>query len=250
MGGGATKLAGMKLTFGSANNKVPDAGPHLPEMIWFRIRLYVIYCNNPITGFLFHLQFTSCGSIPHTHQPQETADQPPKFYRPPGVPFGSVHFTDYSPNPAYSEFTLEEILIYNPEARTRETKTIYREGAKIIIPPLLFRDKYNHLPAYLVPMTPPLTPQSNRLQESVVANESTFTQIFGVMYITLTSLIDLMVPISGPWALLGKLLYYIVKLAPILWWALPVGPVGCPPASSQETPTGWIPDSDTVTKSF
>ncbi|KAJ9085065.1 hypothetical protein DSO57_1017424 [Entomophthora muscae] len=102
---------------------------------------------------------------------------------------------------------------------------------------------YNYLPAYLVPMTPPLTLQPDCLQESVVANESTSTQIFGVMYITLTSLIDSMVPASGPWALLGKFLSYIVKLAPILWWALSAGPTGRPPVSSQEPPTGWIPDT-------
>ncbi|KAJ9074963.1 hypothetical protein DSO57_1001437 [Entomophthora muscae] len=148
-------------------------------------------------------------------------------------PYGPVHFTEYPPNPAYSEFTLEEILIYNPEARTRETKTVYRKGNKIIIPPLLFRDKYNYLPAYLIPMTPPLTLRPNCPQESVAANESTSTQIFGVMYITLTGLIDSMVPASRPWALLGKSLSYIVKLAPILWWALLAGPAGCLPESSQ-----------------
>ncbi|KAJ9079110.1 hypothetical protein DSO57_1038875 [Entomophthora muscae] len=92
-------------------------------------------------------------------------------------------------------------------------------------------------------MTPPLTLQPNRPQESVATNESTSTQIFGVMYITLTGLIDSMVPVSRPWAVLGKLLSYIVKLAPILWWALPAGPAGRLPASSQEPPTGWIPDS-------
>ncbi|KAJ9049975.1 hypothetical protein DSO57_1018863 [Entomophthora muscae] len=92
-------------------------------------------------------------------------------------------------------------------------------------------------------MTPPLTPRPNHLQESVAINESTSTQIFGVMYITLTGLIDYMVPVSGPWAFLGKLLSYIVKLAPVLWWALPAGPAGCLPVSYQEPPTGWIPDT-------
>ncbi|KAJ9066935.1 hypothetical protein DSO57_1004698 [Entomophthora muscae] len=92
-------------------------------------------------------------------------------------------------------------------------------------------------------MTPPLTLRPNRLQESVVANESTSTQTFGVMFITLAGLIDSMVPVSRPWAVLGKLLSYIVKLAPILWWALPAGPAGHLPASSQEPPTGWIPDT-------
>ncbi|KAJ9066621.1 hypothetical protein DSO57_1007696 [Entomophthora muscae] len=91
-------------------------------------------------------------------------------------------------------------------------------------------------------MTLPLTLQPNRPQEFVTTNESTSTQIFGVMYITLTGLIDSMVPVSGPWAVLGKLLSYIVKLAPILWWALSAGPAGRLPASSQEPPIGWIPD--------
>ncbi|KAJ9063954.1 hypothetical protein DSO57_1035517 [Entomophthora muscae] len=92
-------------------------------------------------------------------------------------------------------------------------------------------------------MTLPLTLQPDCPQESVAANESPSTQILGVMYITLTGLIDSMVPTSRPWALLVKLLSYIVKLAPILWWALPAGPVGHLPTSSQEPPMGWIPDS-------
>ncbi|KAJ9051299.1 hypothetical protein DSO57_1005885 [Entomophthora muscae] len=178
-----------------------------------------------------------------TYSPQETPDQPPELYHPLGAPFGPVHFTEFSPNTAYSEFTLEGILIHDPEARTRETETVYREGIKIIRPPLLFCDKYNYLPTYLVLMTSHLIPQPNRLQKSVTADESTFTQIFGVMYITLTSLIDSMVPTSRSWALLGKLISYIVKLAPILWWALPAGPAGHPPASFPDPPTGWFPDN-------
>ncbi|KAJ9077543.1 hypothetical protein DSO57_1015735 [Entomophthora muscae] len=95
-------------------------------------------------------------------------------------------------------------------------------------------------------MTPPHTPQPNCPQESVATDESTSTQVFGVMYITLTRLIDSMVPTSRPWAVLGKSLSYIVKLAPILWWALPAGPAGCLPASSQEPPTGWIPEMESI----
>ncbi|KAJ9067126.1 hypothetical protein DSO57_1003038 [Entomophthora muscae] len=47
--------------------------------------------------------------------------------------------------------------------------------------PLLFQDKYNYLPAYQVPMTPPLTPQPDCPQESVATIESISTQLFGVM---------------------------------------------------------------------
>ncbi|KAJ9056569.1 hypothetical protein DSO57_1031644 [Entomophthora muscae] len=96
-------------------------------------------------------------------------------------------------------------------------------------------------------MTLPLTPRPNRLQESVATNESTSTQIFGMMYITLTGLIDSMVPVSGPWAVLGKSLSYIVKLIPILWWALPAGPAGRQPPSSQEPPlVGSLKNPDTI----
>ncbi|KAJ9076629.1 hypothetical protein DSO57_1024285 [Entomophthora muscae] len=94
----------------------------------------------------------------------------------PIAPYGPVHFTEYPSNPAYSEFTLEEILIHDPEARTRETETVYREDTKAIIPLLLFRNKYNYLPAYLVPMTLSLTPQPKHMQESVTASKSTSTQ--------------------------------------------------------------------------
>ncbi|KAJ9076659.1 hypothetical protein DSO57_1023987 [Entomophthora muscae] len=92
-------------------------------------------------------------------------------------------------------------------------------------------------------MTPPLTLRPNRLQEPAAPGESTSTQIFGVLYITLMGLIDSMVPSSGPWAILERSLSYIVKLAPILWWALSSGLVGCLPASSLEPTTGWIPGS-------
>ncbi|KAJ9061957.1 hypothetical protein DSO57_1015599 [Entomophthora muscae] len=85
-------------------------------------------------------------------------------------------------------------------------------------------------------MTLPHTLQPNRPQDSVATDESTSAQIFGVMYITLTGLINSMVPTTGPWAILGKLLSYTVKLAPILWWALPAGPVDRLPASPQEPP--------------
>ncbi|KAJ9073289.1 hypothetical protein DSO57_1018005 [Entomophthora muscae] len=85
-------------------------------------------------------------------------------------------------------------------------------------------------------MTPPLTLWPDCPQESMAASESTSTKLFGAMYIILTGLVDSMVPSNGPWAILGKPLSYIVKLAPILWWALPSGPMGHLPASSQEPP--------------
>ncbi|KAJ9065469.1 hypothetical protein DSO57_1019377 [Entomophthora muscae] len=71
-------------------------------------------------------------------------------------------------------------------------------------------------------MTPHVTMQPDHLQETVIANEPTSTHLFVILYITHTGLVDAMVPTNGPWAFL---------LAPILCWALPIGPAGCPPAS-------------------
>ncbi|KAJ9053594.1 hypothetical protein DSO57_1022739 [Entomophthora muscae] len=183
---------------------------------------------------LYHIQFDH--SVPATadNYYQEATDQPPKLYHPPGVPYSPVHFNEYPLNPDYAEFSLEEIILNNPEAQTRETELIGCEGTWITVPPLLFRNKYNYLPVYLVPMTPPLTPRPDRPQEPEAPGESTSTQIFGVLYITLMGLINSMMPYSGPWAILRKSLSYIVKLIPILWWALLSGPAGCPPASSPE----------------
>ncbi|KAJ9077227.1 hypothetical protein DSO57_1018769 [Entomophthora muscae] len=139
------------------------------------------------------------------------------------TPFGSVHFTEYLPNPAYVEYNLETILIANPLAQTRETEYIGREGKWYKRLPRLFKDKQNYLPAYFVPMTPPLTPQPNCPMETPTAAKTMYTQLFGVLYITLTGIVDTMVPNSEPWSFLGQSISYIIKLAPILWWALPSG---------------------------
>ncbi|KAJ9051820.1 hypothetical protein DSO57_1001067 [Entomophthora muscae] len=79
-------------------------------------------------------------------------------------------------------------------------------------------------------MTLPLTPRPDRSLEPPAAAKTTSTQIFGVLYITLTGLVNSMVPNSGPWSLLRQSASYIIKLAPILWWALPAG-LGAPTLS-------------------
>ncbi|KAJ9080514.1 hypothetical protein DSO57_1024117 [Entomophthora muscae] len=92
-------------------------------------------------------------------------------------------------------------------------------------------------------MDPPVTLRPDRPQEAVIVNESTSTQLFGIRYIVLPGLVDSMVLTDGPWALLGKLFPYIVKLAPILWWACLSGLVGCLPASFSEPAAGWLPET-------
>ncbi|KAJ9088080.1 hypothetical protein DSO57_1026731 [Entomophthora muscae] len=74
----------------------------------------------------------------------QTADPHQALYCPPGAPFGPVHFTKYPPNPAYSEYNLETIIIANPLARTRETEYIGHKGKRIDMPPFFFKDKYNY----------------------------------------------------------------------------------------------------------
>ncbi|KAJ9086236.1 hypothetical protein DSO57_1006438 [Entomophthora muscae] len=204
--------------------------------LWFEqilpyLVLVIFYLNSG--------QVDNQAAAPSRDQP---AKLPQALYRPPGAPFGPVHFTEYPPNLAYLEYNLETILIANPLARTRSTKYIERKGKRIEIPPYLFKDKYNYLSAYFVPMTPPLTPRLDHLLKPTTVAEATSTQLFGVLYITLTGLIDSMVPNSRPWSLLGQSVSYIIKLAPILWWALLAGlaaPHSEPPNASTYD---WLPE--------
>ncbi|KAJ9067160.1 hypothetical protein DSO57_1002229 [Entomophthora muscae] len=189
---------------------------------------------------IFHLN-PSQVNHPAAALPQDQpAELPQALYCPPGAPFGPVHFTEYPPNPAYSEYDLETILIANPLARTRETKYIGHKGKWYKRPPRLFKDKYNYLPAYFVPMTPPLTPQPDRPLEPTAAAETTSTQLSGVLYITLTGLVDSVAPNSRPWSLLGRSVSYIIKLAPILWWALPTGSAAPHPNPPNASTYDWL----------
>ncbi|KAJ9064068.1 hypothetical protein DSO57_1034316 [Entomophthora muscae] len=192
---------------------------------------------------IFHLNSSQVDHKATAPSGDQPADPPQALYCPPGAPFRPVHFTKYPPNPAYVEYNLETILIANPLARTRETEYIGREGKRIKVLPLLSKDKYNYLPAYFVPMSSPLTPQPDFPIEPSTAAETTSTQLFVVLYINLTGLMDSMMPNSGPWSLLGQSVSYIIKLTPILWWALPTDlavPFLEPPNASSYA---WLPEN-------
>ncbi|KAJ9053134.1 hypothetical protein DSO57_1027312 [Entomophthora muscae] len=75
-----------------------------------------------------------------------------------------------------------------------------------------------HMPGFLKVLTP-LT--------SDATGQS--TQFLGVPYLTLTGLIDSALPAAGPWAVAGKALFCLVKLGPIIWWAMPI-PASAPPS--------------------
>ncbi|KAJ9056112.1 hypothetical protein DSO57_1036402 [Entomophthora muscae] len=91
-------------------------------------------------------------------------------------------------------------------------------------------------------MTLPLTLQPNRPVDPPTAMETTSTQLFGVLYITLTGMVDIVVPNSGPWSLLGQSVSYIIKLVPILWWALPNGLVVPRLELPNASTYAWLPE--------
>ncbi|KAJ9072267.1 hypothetical protein DSO57_1029341 [Entomophthora muscae] len=99
-------------------------------------------------------------------------------------------------------------------------------------------------------MTPPLTPRPDCPLEPPAAAETTSTQLFGVLYITLTGLVDSMVPNSGPWSFLGQSTSYIIKLAPILWWALPTGLAVPHPKLPNASAYDWLPDNKDLEAAF
>ncbi|KAJ9054454.1 hypothetical protein DSO57_1014293 [Entomophthora muscae] len=74
-------------------------------------------------------------------------------------------------------------------------------------------------------------PLKPKLTISTPISDSTgqSSQFLGVLYLALTGLIDSASPAAGPWAVAGKALSYLVKLGPIIWWAMPV-PVSAPPS--------------------
>ncbi|KAJ9077046.1 hypothetical protein DSO57_1020309 [Entomophthora muscae] len=71
--------------------------------------------------------------------------------------------------------------------------------------------------------------------------------MFEVLYINLTGLVDSVVPNSGPWSLLSQSLSYIIKLAPILWWALPASLTAPHPKPPNASTYEWLPDTLLVT---
>ncbi|KAJ9054883.1 hypothetical protein DSO57_1009813 [Entomophthora muscae] len=205
--------------------------------LWFeQILPYLVL----LIFYLNSIQVDHQATAPSGDQP---ADPTQALYCPPGAPFSPMHFIKYPPNLAYVEYDLETILIADPLAKTRETEYIRHEGKWYKRLSQLFKDKYNYLPAYFVPMTPPLTPQPDCPTETPTAAETMYTQLFGVLYITLTGMVDSMVPTSGPWSLLGQSMSYIINLALILWWALPAGLVQPHPKLPNASIYTWLPEN-------
>ncbi|KAJ9055678.1 hypothetical protein DSO57_1001120 [Entomophthora muscae] len=70
-------------------------------------------------------------------------------------------------------------------------------------------------------------------------------KLFGIVYITLTGVIDTIVPAASLWLWVGKSMSYLIKLAPILWWALPTQSATCQfPNAIKPANQGWFPDTN------
>ncbi|KAJ9074366.1 hypothetical protein DSO57_1007215 [Entomophthora muscae] len=167
----------------------------------------------------------------------------PAVFCPPGAPFGAVHFTDYPLKPKYKDYTPEKIIELDPLARIQSAVRYNRQGLWIFSTPKLFRGKFNYLPAYNVYMEPPVTPKPMPASSPNLPTNHT-SKLFGIVYITLTGVVDTIVPAAGLWSWLGKSASYLLKLAPLLWWALPAkNPAQVTSKTGRPAAREWVPDS-------
>ncbi|KAJ9070528.1 hypothetical protein DSO57_1007152 [Entomophthora muscae] len=133
-----------------------------------------------------------------------------------GASFGSVYFTEYPLNPEYMDYTKDNILAWDPLARTKKLTRYNWKGPWYVTKLCLFRDKCNFLPAYQLDMKPPVTPKP--IPPSATKHPLDHTnKLFGIVYFTLTGVIDTIVPAASLWSWVGKSMPYLIKLAPILW---------------------------------
>ncbi|KAJ9051935.1 hypothetical protein DSO57_1039156, partial [Entomophthora muscae] len=71
-------------------------------------------------------------------------------------------------------------------------------------------------------------------------------KLFGIVYITLTGVIDTIILAAGPWSWVRKSVSYLFKLALLLWWALPAKNLAWViPGNNRPAAQDWIPDSTT-----
>ncbi|KAJ9071677.1 hypothetical protein DSO57_1034547 [Entomophthora muscae] len=93
-------------------------------------------------------------------------------------------------------------------------------------------------------MEPPVTP---KLMPASLPNLPTdhTGKLFGIVYITLTGVVDTIILAAGPWSWVWKSASYLLKLAPLLWWALPArNPAQVIPKNNRLAARDWIPDTE------
>ncbi|KAJ9058995.1 hypothetical protein DSO57_1006768, partial [Entomophthora muscae] len=93
-------------------------------------------------------------------------------------------------------------------------------------------------------MEPPVTPKPMPASApDLPANHN--GKLFGIVYITLIGAIDTIILAAGLWSWVGKLASYLLKLAPLLWWALPARNLAqVTPENNGLAAQDWIPDTD------
>ncbi|KAJ9060303.1 hypothetical protein DSO57_1032203 [Entomophthora muscae] len=95
-------------------------------------------------------------------------------------------------------------------------------------------------------MEPPVIPKPMPASAAELPLDHT-NKLFGIVYITLTGVIDTIVPAAGLWLWVGKSMSYLIKLAPILWWALPTqSETRQFPNTSKPANQGWFPDTGNI----
>ncbi|KAJ9059846.1 hypothetical protein DSO57_1037268 [Entomophthora muscae] len=167
---------------------------------------------------LFHLCTDTISPTAPAITSADSTDPLLALFHPSGTPFGPIHFTKHPLSLAFSRFILENIFLDNLlcHAMSCKHETFGREE---------YWYTGHKQPSYHVFGThdPFCDTQPNHPQDLGITNETTSTQLFGVIYITLTGLMDSTVLCSVLWSLIGWYLSYIIKLVQILWWALPNG---------------------------
>ncbi|KAJ9058103.1 hypothetical protein DSO57_1015899 [Entomophthora muscae] len=91
-------------------------------------------------------------------------------------------------------------------------------------------------------MEPPVTTKPMPASATELPLDHT-NKLFGIVYITLTGVKDTIVSAAGLWLWVGKSMSYLIKLAPILWWALPTQSATFQfPNASKLANQGWFPE--------
>ncbi|KAJ9074881.1 hypothetical protein DSO57_1001868 [Entomophthora muscae] len=95
-------------------------------------------------------------------------------------------------------------------------------------------------------MEPPVTPKPMPASSPDFSTTHT-SKLFGIVYITLTGVVDTIAPAAGPWSWVGKSASYLLKLAPLLWWALPAKTLAqVTPRNGRPAAQDWVPDNNSV----
>ncbi|KAJ9048269.1 hypothetical protein DSO57_1036742 [Entomophthora muscae] len=167
----------------------------------------------------------------------------PAVFCPPDVPFSPVHFTNYPLKTKYKDYTPEKILKLNPLVHIQSGVRYNCQGPWIFSTPKLFRGNFNYLPAYNIHMEPPVTPKPMLTSSPNLPTDHT-GKLFGIVYITLTGVIDTIILDASLWSWVGKSISYLFKLAPLLWWSLPAKTLAqVTPENNRPAAQDWISDS-------